>query len=55
MSVLHACVSDEVLLQLVQRLGSRHWCAVPILFLSQALSCLLPCPALGPPGLQALR
>ncbi|XP_023686046.2 probable methyltransferase TARBP1 isoform X1 [Paramormyrops kingsleyae] len=46
---------NEVLLQLVQRLGSRHWCAVPILFLSQALSCLPPCPALGPPGLQALR
>ncbi|KAJ8359784.1 hypothetical protein SKAU_G00163090 [Synaphobranchus kaupii] len=44
-----------VLLQLVQRMGSRHWCAVPILFLSQALSRLLPCPALDLQGLHALR
>uniref|UniRef100_A0A8K9WXC5 tRNA (guanosine(18)-2'-O)-methyltransferase TARBP1 n=1 Tax=Oncorhynchus mykiss TaxID=8022 RepID=A0A8K9WXC5_ONCMY len=44
-----------VLLQLVQRLGSQHWCAVPILFLSRALSHLPPCPLLGPEGLQALR
>ncbi|XP_070981793.1 probable methyltransferase TARBP1 [Oncorhynchus clarkii lewisi] len=44
-----------VLLQLVQRLGSQHWCAVPILFLSRALSHLPPCPLLGPDGLQALR
>ncbi|KAG9344455.1 hypothetical protein JZ751_011125 [Albula glossodonta] len=45
----------DVLLQLVQRMGSRHWCAVPILFLSQALSELPPCPTLGPQGLHALR
>ncbi|XP_045556996.1 probable methyltransferase TARBP1 isoform X2 [Salmo salar] len=44
-----------VLLQLVQRLGSQHWCAVPVLFLSRALSHLPPCPLLGPDGLQALR
>ncbi|KAK6293826.1 hypothetical protein J4Q44_G00361520, partial [Coregonus suidteri] len=44
-----------VLLQLVQRLGSQHWCSVPILFLSQALSHLPPCPLLGPDGLHALR
>nr|XP_046191898.1 probable methyltransferase TARBP1 [Oncorhynchus gorbuscha] len=44
-----------VLLQLVQRLGSQHWCAVPILFLSRALSHLPPSPLLGPDGLQALR
>ncbi|XP_026133478.1 LOW QUALITY PROTEIN: probable methyltransferase TARBP1 [Carassius auratus] len=45
----------SVLLQLVQRLGSRHWCAVPLLFLSQALSCLSPCPLLGSDGLHAFR
>ncbi|KAJ3610104.1 hypothetical protein NHX12_022198 [Muraenolepis orangiensis] len=45
----------SVLLQLIQRLGSRHWCAVPILFLSQALSCLPRCPLLGSQGLHALR
>ncbi|KAG5266487.1 hypothetical protein AALO_G00232640 [Alosa alosa] len=44
-----------VLLQLVQRLGSRHWCAVPLLFLSQALARLPPCPLLNPEGLLALR
>ncbi|KAJ7987487.1 hypothetical protein DPEC_G00327010 [Dallia pectoralis] len=44
-----------VLLQLVRRLGSQHWCAVPILFLSQALSRLPPRPLLGPDGLRALR
>ncbi|CAL8257518.1 unnamed protein product [Lota lota] len=45
----------SVLLQLIQRLGSRHWCAVPILFLSQALSCLPRSPLLGSQGLRALR
>uniref|UniRef100_A0A8C1KU42 tRNA (guanosine(18)-2'-O)-methyltransferase TARBP1 n=1 Tax=Cyprinus carpio TaxID=7962 RepID=A0A8C1KU42_CYPCA len=45
----------SVLLQLIQRLGSRHWCAVPLLFLSQALSCLSPCPLLGSDGLHAFR
>ncbi|XP_043111984.1 probable methyltransferase TARBP1 isoform X2 [Puntigrus tetrazona] len=45
----------SVLLQLVQRLGSRPWCAVPLLFLSQALSCLTPCPLLGSDGLLAFR
>ncbi|KAM6956325.1 putative methyltransferase TARBP1 [Aplochiton taeniatus] len=44
-----------VLLQLIQRLGSQHWCAVPILFLSQALSHLPHSPLLGRDGLQALR
>ncbi|CAM4725661.1 unnamed protein product [Leuciscus chuanchicus] len=43
----------SVLLQLIQRLGSRQWCAVPLLFLSQALSCLSPCPLLGSDGLHA--
>ncbi|XP_051773539.1 probable methyltransferase TARBP1 isoform X2 [Ctenopharyngodon idella] len=45
----------SVMLQLIQRLGSRQWCAVPLLFLSQALSCLSPCPLLGSDGLNAFR
>ncbi|XP_050981774.1 probable methyltransferase TARBP1 isoform X2 [Labeo rohita] len=45
----------SVLLQLIQRLGSRHWCAVPLLFLSQALACLSPSPLLGSEGLHAFR
>ncbi|XP_066553070.1 probable methyltransferase TARBP1 isoform X2 [Amia ocellicauda] len=44
-----------VVLQMVQGLACRHWCAVPLLFLSQALAQLPPCPALGLPGLHALR
>ncbi|XP_062257587.1 probable methyltransferase TARBP1 [Platichthys flesus] len=44
-----------VLLQLIQQLGSKHWCAVPLLFLSQALSKLPPSPVLGIDGLTALR
>lgn len=44
-----------VLLQLIQQLGSKHWCAVPLLFLSQALSSLSPSPLLGVDGLAALR
>ncbi|XP_056252334.1 probable methyltransferase TARBP1 [Seriola aureovittata] len=45
----------HVLLQLIQQLGSKHWCAVPLLFLSQALSKLPPSPLLGISGLTALR
>ncbi|XP_039995691.1 probable methyltransferase TARBP1 isoform X2 [Xiphias gladius] len=44
-----------VLLQLIQQLGSKHWCAVPLLFLSQALSRLPLSPLLGIEGLAALR
>ncbi|XP_047191125.1 probable methyltransferase TARBP1 isoform X2 [Scophthalmus maximus] len=44
-----------VLLQLIQQLGSKHWCAVPLLFLSQALAKLPPSPLLGVDGLAALR
>ncbi|XP_034040576.1 probable methyltransferase TARBP1 isoform X2 [Thalassophryne amazonica] len=47
----HGCV----LLQLIQHLGSKHWCAVPLLFLSQALSKLSLSPLLGVEGLAALR
>ncbi|XP_029962823.1 probable methyltransferase TARBP1 isoform X1 [Salarias fasciatus] len=44
-----------VLLQLIQQLGSKHWCAVPLLFVSQALSKLPTSPLLGSSGLTALR
>ncbi|GAA6213898.1 probable methyltransferase TARBP1 isoform X1 [Lates japonicus] len=44
-----------VLLQLIQQLGSKHWCAVPLLFLSQALSKLPSSPLLGIDGFAALR
>uniref|UniRef100_A0AAQ5YJS7 tRNA (guanosine(18)-2'-O)-methyltransferase TARBP1 n=1 Tax=Amphiprion ocellaris TaxID=80972 RepID=A0AAQ5YJS7_AMPOC len=44
-----------VLLQLIQQLSSKHWCAVPLLFLSQALSNLQPSPLLEISGLTALR
>uniref|UniRef100_A0A3Q3SXK3 tRNA (guanosine(18)-2'-O)-methyltransferase TARBP1 n=1 Tax=Mastacembelus armatus TaxID=205130 RepID=A0A3Q3SXK3_9TELE len=45
----------SVLLQLIQQLGSKHWCAVPLMFLSQALSKLSPAPLLRSEGLAALR
>ncbi|XP_072247257.1 probable methyltransferase TARBP1 isoform X1 [Leuresthes tenuis] len=44
-----------VLLQLIQQLGSKQWCAVPLLFVCQALSKLPACPLLGVSGLNALR
>ncbi|XP_054654485.1 probable methyltransferase TARBP1 isoform X3 [Dunckerocampus dactyliophorus] len=44
-----------VLLQMIQRLGCKHWCAVPLFFISQALSKLAPNPILGIDGLIALR
>lgn len=49
------CFVGPVLLQLIQQLGSKHWCAVPLLFVSQALSKLSPGPLLGVDGLTALR
>ncbi|XP_037549235.1 probable methyltransferase TARBP1 [Nematolebias whitei] len=45
----------HVLLQLIQQLGSKHWCAVPLLFVCQALSKLPPSPLLTSSGLSALR
>ncbi|XP_017268494.1 probable methyltransferase TARBP1 [Kryptolebias marmoratus] len=45
----------HVLLQLIQQLGSKHWCAVPLLFVCQALSKLPPGPLLRASGLAALR
>ncbi|XP_044070837.1 probable methyltransferase TARBP1 [Siniperca chuatsi] len=44
-----------MLLHMIQQLCSKHWCAVPLLFLSQALSKLPPGPMLGIDGLTALR
>ncbi|KAK6489347.1 putative methyltransferase TARBP1 [Huso huso] len=43
------------LLQMVQNLANRHWCAVPILFISQALAQVKGCRAFGVEGLHALR
>uniref|UniRef100_A0A3Q2P2Q8 TAR (HIV-1) RNA binding protein 1 n=1 Tax=Fundulus heteroclitus TaxID=8078 RepID=A0A3Q2P2Q8_FUNHE len=45
----------RVLLQLIQQLGSKHWCAVPLLFVCQALSRLPPSPLLRNSGLAAMR
>ncbi|XP_062428254.1 probable methyltransferase TARBP1 isoform X1 [Rhea pennata] len=43
------------LLKFIQKMTSRHWCAVPILFLSMALACIPACKVLGTDGLHALR
>ncbi|KAM9382300.1 LOW QUALITY PROTEIN: putative methyltransferase TARBP1 [Phaethornis superciliosus] len=43
------------LLKFIQKMTSRHWCAVPILFLSMALANIPACKVLGPEGLHALR
>ncbi|XP_037639116.1 probable methyltransferase TARBP1 [Sebastes umbrosus] len=45
----------RTLLQMIQQLCSKHWCAAPLLFLSQALSKLPPSPLLGVDGLTSLR
>lgn len=49
------CAVGHILLKMIQELCSKHWCAVPLLFLSQALSKLPPSPLLGIDGLAALR
>ncbi|XP_027754099.1 probable methyltransferase TARBP1 isoform X1 [Empidonax traillii] len=43
------------LLKFIQKMTSRHWCAVPILFLSMALASIPACKVLGVEGLHALR
>ncbi|NWQ76051.1 TARB1 methyltransferase, partial [Columbina picui] len=43
------------LLKFIQKMTSRHWCAVPILFLSIALANIPVCKVLGTEGLHALR
>ncbi|KAJ0066732.1 hypothetical protein NL108_002366, partial [Boleophthalmus pectinirostris] len=45
----------SLLLQLIQQLATKQWCAVPVLFISQALASLSPSPLLGVNGLIALR
>ncbi|XP_072292360.1 probable methyltransferase TARBP1 isoform X2 [Eucyclogobius newberryi] len=45
----------SLLLQLIQQLSTKQWCAVPVLFISQALSSLSPSPLLDNNGLCALR
>lgn len=54
MSVFNFAVG-LILLKMIQEICSKHWCAVPLLFLSQALSKLPPSPLLGISGLAALR
>ena len=48
-------LSGSFLLKFIQKMTSRHWCAVPILFLSKALASVPRCKALGLDGLLALR
>uniref|UniRef100_A0A803YLY5 tRNA (guanosine(18)-2'-O)-methyltransferase TARBP1 n=1 Tax=Meleagris gallopavo TaxID=9103 RepID=A0A803YLY5_MELGA len=43
------------LLKFIQKMTNRHWCAVPILFLSMALAYIPACKVLGTDGLHALR
>ncbi|XP_068597703.1 probable methyltransferase TARBP1 [Brachionichthys hirsutus] len=45
----------HILLQMIQQLYLKHWCAVPLLFLARALSNLPSGPLLGVEGLGALR
>ncbi|XP_023404919.2 probable methyltransferase TARBP1 isoform X1 [Loxodonta africana] len=54
-SLLPEEIKNGFLLQLIQKMTSRHWCAVPILFLSMALANVPRCKALGVEGLLALR
>ncbi|XP_070590074.1 LOW QUALITY PROTEIN: probable methyltransferase TARBP1 [Erythrolamprus reginae] len=43
------------LLKFIQKMSNRHWCAIPVLFLSMALAHIPPCRALDSKGLLALR
>ncbi|KAM9613518.1 putative methyltransferase TARBP1 isoform 1-T1 [Trichechus inunguis] len=54
-SLLPEEVKNGFLLNFIQKMTSRHWCAVPILFLSKALANVPRCKALGVEGLLALR
>ncbi|XP_021566297.1 probable methyltransferase TARBP1 isoform X2 [Carlito syrichta] len=49
------CIAGSFLLKFVQKMTRRHWCAVPILFLSKALANVPRYKALGMEGLLALR
>ncbi|KAM8814475.1 putative methyltransferase TARBP1 isoform 4-T4 [Rhynchonycteris naso] len=54
-SLLPKELKSSFLFKFIQKMTSRHWCAVPILFLSKALASVPRCKALGPEGLLALR
>ncbi|XP_072503614.1 probable methyltransferase TARBP1 isoform X1 [Notamacropus eugenii] len=54
-SLLSEDVKSSFLLKFIKKMTSRHWCAVPILFLSRALAHIPPCKVLGVEGLLALR
>ncbi|XP_048193359.1 LOW QUALITY PROTEIN: probable methyltransferase TARBP1 [Perognathus longimembris pacificus] len=54
-SLLPEDVKRSFLLKFLQRMTDRHWCAVPILFLSKALASVPRRRALGTEGLLALR
>ncbi|XP_016055329.1 PREDICTED: probable methyltransferase TARBP1 isoform X3 [Miniopterus natalensis] len=54
-SLLPEELKSSFLLKFIQKMTSRHWCAVPILFLSKALAGVPRCKALGLEGLLALR
>uniref|UniRef100_A0A8C6VHM2 tRNA (guanosine(18)-2'-O)-methyltransferase TARBP1 n=1 Tax=Naja naja TaxID=35670 RepID=A0A8C6VHM2_NAJNA len=43
------------LLKFIQKMSNRHWCAIPVLFLSMALAHIPQCRALDSKGLLALR
>ncbi|KAK7816150.1 hypothetical protein U0070_023633, partial [Myodes glareolus] len=54
-SLLPEEAKSRFLLKFIQRMAERHWCAVPVLFLSRALASVPRCKALGEEGLLALR
>uniref|UniRef100_A0A673T382 tRNA (guanosine(18)-2'-O)-methyltransferase TARBP1 n=1 Tax=Suricata suricatta TaxID=37032 RepID=A0A673T382_SURSU len=54
-SLLPEEIKSSFLLKFIQKMSSRHWCAIPILFLSKALANVPRCKALGLEGLLALR
>ena len=53
-SLLPEEIKSSFLLKFIQKMTSRHWCAIPILFLSKALASVPRCKALGVEGLLAL-
>ncbi|XP_047285016.1 tRNA (guanosine(18)-2'-O)-methyltransferase TARBP1 isoform X3 [Homo sapiens] len=54
-SLLPEEIKSSFLLKFIRKMTSRHWCAVPILFLSKALANVPRHKALGIDGLLALR
>ncbi|XP_074079086.1 putative methyltransferase TARBP1 isoform X1 [Macrotis lagotis] len=54
-SLLSEDIKSSFLLKFIKKMTSRHWCAVPILFLSRALAHIPRCKMLGVEGLLALR